>query len=137
MARRKRVKRLGKNLIRGLGDFLGRQSMVGDAPVLDSKHFTFLKSFTDDWQTIRAELTEILKHREAIPLFQDVSSDQKKISLKSCDQDFRLLQSRFVLGGHHGRRIVMDLTVGETQGGVDQPGSLGFPVDGSVFTETT
>ena len=81
MARRKRVKRLGKNLIRGLGDFLRRQSMVGDAPVLDSKHFTFLKSFTDNWQTIKAELTEILKHREAIPLFQDVSSDQKKISM--------------------------------------------------------
>ncbi len=79
-ARRKRVKRFGKNLIRGLANFLGRQSLVGDAPVLDSKQFAFLKTFTDDWQAIRSEVTEILKHREAIPVFQDVSPDQMKIS---------------------------------------------------------
>lgn len=79
-ARRKRIKNFGKNLIRGLADFLGRQSLVGDAPVLDSKHFPFLKAFTDEWQAIRSEVTEILKHREAIPLFQDVSVDQMKIS---------------------------------------------------------
>ena len=47
-ARRKRVKTFGKRLILGLANFLGRQSMVGDTPVLDSKHFTFLKTFTDD-----------------------------------------------------------------------------------------
>jgi ornithine lipid ester-linked acyl 2-hydroxylase len=79
-ARRKRVKRFGKKLIRRLANFLGRQSLVGDAPVLDSRQFTFLKTFTDDWTTIKAEVTEILKHREAIPLFQDVSVDQMKIS---------------------------------------------------------
>jgi aspartyl/asparaginyl beta-hydroxylase (cupin superfamily) len=79
-ARRKRVKNFGKKLIRRLANFLGRQSLVGDAPVLDSKQFPFLKTFTDDWTTIKAEVTEILKHREAIPLFQDVSVDQMKIS---------------------------------------------------------
>lgn len=79
-ARRKRIKKFGKNLIRRLANFLGRQSLVGDAPVLDSRHFPFLKTFTGDWQAIKAEVTEILKHREAIPLFQDVSADQMKIS---------------------------------------------------------
>ncbi len=79
-ARRKRVKRFGKNLIRGLADFLGRQSRVGDAPVLDSKHFPFLGSFTGNWRAIHAEITEILKHREAIPVFQDVSPDQMRIA---------------------------------------------------------
>jgi aspartyl/asparaginyl beta-hydroxylase (cupin superfamily) len=79
-ARRKRIKNFGKNLIRGLADFLGRQSLVGDAPLLDSREFLFLKAFTDDWTTIKAEVTEILKCREAIPLFQDVSADQMKIS---------------------------------------------------------
>ena len=78
--RRKHVKRFGKNLIRGLANFLGRQSLVGDAPVLDSKHFPFLKTFTDDWRVIHSEVKEILKHREAIPLFHDVSADQMKIS---------------------------------------------------------
>ena len=79
-ARRERVMRFGLYLTRGLADFFGRQSTVGDAPVLDSKHFAFLHSFTDDWQRIKAEVTEILKHRETIPLFQEVSSDQMRIS---------------------------------------------------------
>jgi len=79
-ARRKRVKRFGKNLIRGLADFLGRQSTLGDAPVLDSKHFPFLKTFTENWPAIHAEVKEILKHREAIPVFQDVSPDQMRIA---------------------------------------------------------
>jgi len=79
-ARRKHVKTLGKNLIRRLASFLGSQSTVGDAPVLESRHFPFLKDFTDNWQAIRAEIQEILKHREAIPVFQEVSPDQRRIS---------------------------------------------------------
>ena len=57
-ARRKRIKTFGKRLIRGLADFLGSQSTVGDAPVLDSKHFPFLASFTDNWQAIHAEIVK-------------------------------------------------------------------------------
>ncbi len=82
-SRRKAVKKYGKIFFRRVADFLGSQSLVGDAPVLDSRHFTFLESFTDNWQAIRGEVNEILKHREAIPVFQDVSSDQKKISTGS------------------------------------------------------
>ena len=78
--RRKKVKRFGKNLIRGLADFLGRQSLVGDMPIHDNKDFPFLKPFVDNWEGIRAEIVEILKHREAVPLFQDVSPDQMRIS---------------------------------------------------------
>ena len=43
-------------------------------------HFPFLTSFTENWEPIRAEAIEILKHRDAIPAFQDISPDQKKIS---------------------------------------------------------
>ena len=78
--RRKRVKRFGKNLIRSLADFLGRQSLVGDMPIHDNKDFPFLKPFVDNWEGIRAEIVEILKHREAVPLFQDVSPDQMRIA---------------------------------------------------------
>lgn len=78
--RRKRVKRFGKNLIRGLAGFLGSQSKVGDTPVLDSAHFPFLAAFTDNWQTIRTEVAAVLRHREAIPAFQEVSPDQMRIS---------------------------------------------------------
>lgn len=78
--RRKRVKHIGRAIIRGLGNFLGRQSLVGDTPVLDNKHFPFLQTFSDNWETIRDEALEILKYREAVPAFQEVSPDQKRIA---------------------------------------------------------
>jgi hypothetical protein len=43
--RRKRVKRFGKFVIRGLADFLGRQSLVGDMPIHDNKDFPFPRAF--------------------------------------------------------------------------------------------
>ena len=78
--RRKHVKIWGRSLIRSLANFLGRQSLVGDTPVLASSHFPFLASFTDNWQSICAEAMEILKHRDDIPAFHEISPDQKKIS---------------------------------------------------------
>ena len=80
-ARRKLIKRTGRSWFRGLGNFLGKQSLVGDTPVLDSKHFPFLKTFTENWETIRDEAIEILKNREAIPAFQEVSPDQYRIAV--------------------------------------------------------
>jgi beta-hydroxylase len=79
-ARRKRVKKLGKGFIRGLANFLGRQSLVGDVPIYDNAQFSQLKPFVEHWQEIRREVVEILKHREAIPVFQEVSRDQMKIA---------------------------------------------------------
>jgi aspartyl/asparaginyl beta-hydroxylase (cupin superfamily) len=79
-ARRKRIKRFGKDFIRGLADFLGRQSLVGDIPIYDNALFPHLKPFVAHWREIRSEVVEILKHREAIPAFQEVSPDQMKIS---------------------------------------------------------
>ena len=80
-ARRKKVKIWGRSLTRSLANFLGRQSLVGDTPVLNSDHFPFLASFTENWETIRTEVMGILKYREAIPAFHDISPDQKKISV--------------------------------------------------------
>jgi ornithine lipid ester-linked acyl 2-hydroxylase len=79
-ARRKYVKRYGRRLIRRLAVFLGTQSTVGNSPMIDSKPFPFLKDFTDNWQSIEKEVREILKHRDAIPLFHEISYDQRTIS---------------------------------------------------------
>jgi len=79
-ARRRFIKTRGKKLSRSLANFLGRQSLVGDTPVLDNANFPFLKSFTDNWQTILAETKEILKHRDDIPTFQEISPDQYRIA---------------------------------------------------------
>ena len=78
--RRKRIKRFGKWVMRRFSSFVGRQSLIGDAPVFERASFPHLQMFEDNWETIRAEVQEILKHREAVPLFHEISSDQKRIS---------------------------------------------------------
>jgi aspartyl/asparaginyl beta-hydroxylase (cupin superfamily) len=78
--RRKFVKNSGRWVTRKLGAFLGRQSLVGDTPVIASNHFPNLQVFVDNWEKIRAEAQDILRHRDAIPAFHDVSPDQHKIS---------------------------------------------------------
>jgi hypothetical protein len=42
--------------------------------------FPFLRAFEDNWQDIEAEVREVLKHREAVPLFHEVSPEQAAIS---------------------------------------------------------
>lgn len=74
------VTRYGWLLIRGLSDVFARQSLVGDAPFLDTRHFSFPEELTGNWETIRDEAVEILRHREAIPVFHEVSPEQRHIS---------------------------------------------------------
>ncbi|MFQ5567331.1 MAG: aspartyl/asparaginyl beta-hydroxylase domain-containing protein [Paracoccaceae bacterium] len=78
--RRRRVREFGKWMRRWGRHYLERQSLVGDAPVLDKSHFPFLDRFTENAQAIRAEVVEILKHRDEIPLFQEISPDQMRIA---------------------------------------------------------
>jgi ornithine lipid ester-linked acyl 2-hydroxylase len=78
--RRKFVKNFGRSVTRNLASFLGGQSLVGDTPIISSEPFPFLQKFADNWEGIRDEVQGILKHRDAIPAFHDVSPDQHKIS---------------------------------------------------------
>jgi beta-hydroxylase len=81
--RRRTVKRAGKRLMAIMSDVIARQSLVGDAPVLDNRHFPYLDPLVADWEAVRTEIREILKHREAVPVFQEVSTDQKRIAKDS------------------------------------------------------
>lgn len=78
--RQKLAYRYGKKLIRVLPRIFYAQSTVGDGPILDRRHFPFVKDFEDNWQTIRDEVKAILKHREAVPFFHEISPDQAGIS---------------------------------------------------------
>lgn len=78
--RRRLVKRTGKTFIRSMSDFLGRQSLVPDTPVLDPAAFAFTRILEANWEAVRDEARAILKHRESIPSFDQVSPDQKRIS---------------------------------------------------------
>jgi beta-hydroxylase len=78
--RRRLVKRTGKRLMAVMSSVIARQSLVGDEPVLDNRHFPYLEPLCENWQAIRDEVRAILKHRDAVPLFQEVSTDQKRIA---------------------------------------------------------
>ena len=78
--RRKIVKKFGKRMIRKLGDFLGRQSIVGDMPVFKTHHFDWAVKLERNWVPIRQELDAVLKNHEALPSFHEISPDQAKIS---------------------------------------------------------
>ena len=63
-----------------MADFLGRQSLVETTPILDKTQFPSIVALETNWQTIRSELDDILKHREAVPFLHQISPDQKRIS---------------------------------------------------------
>ncbi len=78
--RRAFVKKTGKKLVRKIAAFQTRQSTVPDTPKISNEHFPFLKDFTDNWEIIRAEAKEVLKFRDAIPGFQEISPDQYRLA---------------------------------------------------------
>jgi aspartyl/asparaginyl beta-hydroxylase (cupin superfamily) len=78
--RRKYVKRYGKRALRAIDRYFARQSLVPTAPVLDARLFPWAADFEANWQTVQAELDVLLRHRDELPRFQDISPDQYGIS---------------------------------------------------------
>jgi len=95
--RRAFVKRNGKKLVRKIASYQSRQSKVPDTPKIANDHFGFLSEFTDNWEVIQEEAREVLKFRDAIPTFHEVSPDQYRLSTGSafrekcgaCTKDLR------------------------------------------------
>ena len=79
--RRAFVKKTGKKLVRKIASFQTRQSKVPDTPKVGNEHFDFLNVFTDNWETIRDEAQEVLKFRNTIPSFHEISPDQYRLCL--------------------------------------------------------
>ncbi len=60
-------------------------SRIGNSPIFDPRTvgtevFPWRRSFEAHWGTIRAELDDLLKYREALANFQDISTDQASIT---------------------------------------------------------
>lgn len=79
-ARRRYVRNLGKPIVRKIDRYIAANSLVPDQPVLDSQVFPWVAELEANWHDVHAELKEILRYREHIPRFQDVSADQYRIS---------------------------------------------------------
>ncbi len=79
--RRKLLQRLVKYGVRALNDFQGRHSPIGIPPIFpEPRVFPFTVPLEDAWKPIRKELDEVLKRREDVPSFHQISPDQARIS---------------------------------------------------------
>ena len=79
--RRQFVKKFGKKMFRGrLMGYLSKQSRIPDEPVLANELFPWTEALRAQWPAMRDELDALLKHRAALPNFQEISPDQYKIS---------------------------------------------------------
>ena len=81
--RRAFVKRNGKKLVRKIAKYQSGQSKVPDTPKIGNEHFPFLTAFTDNWEIIQDEARKVLKFRDAIPTFHEVSPDQYRLSTEN------------------------------------------------------
>ena len=78
--RRRAIYTTGEKFTRRVTRFFSSQSLVPNTPYIDNSTFPFLQMFTDNWEKICDEAREILKNREAVPAFQEVSPDQNLIA---------------------------------------------------------
>lgn len=88
--RRKAVIKTGHALTRGIAQFQTAQSLIGDPALADNKSFSFVPMLEANWQAVRDEALEIIKFRDAVPLFEEISTDQKNISRSSTWRTFFL-----------------------------------------------
>ena len=88
--RRKKTMKLGHALTRGIARIQSAQSLVGDPPMVDAGRFPFVATLEAEWRAVRDEALELMKFRSAIPLFEEVSTDQKSISRSNVWRTFFL-----------------------------------------------
>jgi beta-hydroxylase len=78
--RRQKVKNAGRSMLHVMSRFIASQSLIGDRPVFDPAVFPWIAEIENHWEKIRHELDELLKDRESLPAFHQISPDQYRIS---------------------------------------------------------
>jgi beta-hydroxylase len=71
---------VGEWVLDRLDRLVARFSAVGDPVFFDERDFLWTAGLEAHWETIRRELDAVLAHREALPNFQDISTDQASIT---------------------------------------------------------
>jgi beta-hydroxylase len=71
---------VGEWLLDRLDRLVARQSKLGDPPFFSPDDFLWAYGLEAQWETIRKELDAVLVHRDDLPSFQDISTDQATIT---------------------------------------------------------
>jgi aspartyl/asparaginyl beta-hydroxylase (cupin superfamily) len=70
----------GASVLHGLERLVIRSSKVPTTPFLPLSTFDWIPRLEAGWETIRAELDQVLTYRDDLPNFQDISIDQASIT---------------------------------------------------------
>ena len=70
----------GARVLQGLEVVITRGSLVETTTFLPTSDFPWVARLEAAWQEVRAELDEVLRHRDDLPNFQDISTDQATIT---------------------------------------------------------
>jgi beta-hydroxylase len=71
---------VGARLLQLIDRLIARASLVPTTTFLPTDTFPWVRRLEDNWKVIRAELDEVLKFRDDLPNFQDISADQESIT---------------------------------------------------------
>jgi len=71
---------VGEWLLDRLDRLVARASAVGEPAFFDGRDFLWAAGLEARWPTIRRELDAVLERRDALPNFQDISTDQATIT---------------------------------------------------------
>lgn len=72
--------RIGERFVRWLDGYFAKHSLVGDHTFFNPDDFPWVKELEAGAPLIRKELEEVLRYRDALPNFQDISTDQYQIT---------------------------------------------------------
>jgi beta-hydroxylase len=71
---------VGEWLLERLDRLVARASVLGDPPFFDADDFLWSYGLEARWETVRKELDAVLAYRDALPSFQEISTDQETIT---------------------------------------------------------
>lgn len=71
---------VGSRIIPRLEQAIRWGSLIGDPTFFDAGQFSWVAPLEAQWMTIRRELDGILEYWQALPSFQDISTDQRTIT---------------------------------------------------------
>lgn len=95
--------RIGERFVRWLDGYFGRASLVGDRAFFDPDDFPWARRVESWFPRIRAELDEVLRDFEHLPNFQDISTDQYRITQDDRWKTFFFLGYGFRVEEHLAR----------------------------------
>jgi len=72
--------RAGDRALKLVNRAIARQSPLPDQPFYDPADFPWVRELERNWKAVRTELDAVLAHRDALPNFQDISTDQYNLT---------------------------------------------------------